>query len=301
MPYTDAVREAVCLCYENGTTSAIQIQREVLDAHGILVPERAIRRILEKRAKREAQKTPISAPAPEIAAEEDVSGETVLVIPDLHCPFQHPDALAFLKSVKAKVRPTKFVCLGDEIDAHAFSRYPKDPDGLGPGKEMTAAIEALLPFYLEFPEMLVCESNHTIRPWKVAFENGLPASFLPAVATYLNAPDGWVWKNHHMIDGVRYFHGDSGRSGQYAHIHYVKAFKKSCVIGHIHSHAGVNYEGELFGMNTGCLIDETAYCFKYAKNMATKPNLGCGVVFGGKKAVFFPMITDEHGRWVGNS
>lgn len=300
MAYADSIREAVGLYYDNGITSVSKIQRKIFEVHGVLIPDSSIRDMVKRHL---ARKVVSQAPVAETQRTIDTvaNGEVVLVIPDLHCPFQHPDALAFLKSVKAKIQPTKFVCLGDEIDAHAFSRYPKDPDGLGPGKEMAAAIEALIPFYLEFPEMLVCESNHTVRPWKVAFENGLPASFLPAVATYLNAPDGWVWKNYHMIDGVRYFHGDSGRSGQYAHIHYVKAFKKSCVIGHIHSYAGVNYEGELFGMNTGCLIDETAYCFKYAKNMATKPNLGCGVVFGGKKAVFFPMITDEHGRWVGNS
>ena len=85
----------------------------------------------------------------------------VLVIPDMHAPFVHPDALDFLKAVKARFLPSKFVCLGDEVDFHAFSRYPKDPDGLTPGQELSCAREALIPFYLEFPEMLVCISNHT--------------------------------------------------------------------------------------------------------------------------------------------
>jgi len=224
----------------------------------------------------------------------------VLAIPDLHCPFEHQDALEFLRAVRAKHQPTTIVCLGDEIDAHAFSRFPKDPDGLTSGKEMAKAREHLLPFYLEFPDVLVCESNHTVRPWKIAFEHGLPASFLPSYATFLNAPDGWQWKSRHIIDDVLYIHGDAGRSGQYAHIHYVKAFKKSVVIGHIHSYAGIGYEGNLFGVNSGCLIDTDAYCFKYAKNMAISVNLGCSIIKNGRQAEFIPMLTDENNRWVGH-
>lgn len=224
---------------------------------------------------------------------------TVLVIPDMHHPFAHPDALAFLKAVKAKYNPSTFVCLGDEIDAHALSRYPKDPNGLSAGSELTAAIDALIPFYIEFPNMLVCESNHTVRGHKLAFQAGLPQAFLKHISTILNAPDGWVWAAKHIVDDVVYIHGDAGRSGQYAHIHYMKAFKQSVVIGHIHSYAGVNMEGELFGMNAGCLIDDTKYCFAYAKNMPIRVNLGCGIVFGGMAAQFIPMITDANNRWTG--
>ena len=226
-------------------------------------------------------------------------GETVLVIPDLHCPFEHPDALAFLMLVRDTYRPSVVVSLGDEIDAAAFSRYPKDPDGLAAGKELSEAKEHLHAFYLNFPKVLVCESNHTVRPWKLAFEAGLPSNFLRAIETVLNAPDGWRWENKHVIDNVVYMHGDAGSSGFTAHIQYMRKLKKSVVIGHIHSFAGVNYEGHLFGMNTGCLIDKSAYCFKYAKNMPIEVNLGCGIVKNGKAAKFIPMHVDEHNRWTG--
>jgi hypothetical protein len=223
----------------------------------------------------------------------------VLAIPDLHCPFQHQDALAFLCAVRDKFKPTTIVCLGDEIDAHALSRYPKDPNGMSAGQEMSKAREALIPFYLEFPEVLVCESNHTVRGHKKAFEAGLPSSFMHHIATILNAPDGWSWKSRHEVDGVLYIHGDAGKSGYTAHINYVKAFKKSVVIGHIHSFAGVNYEGNLFGMNTGCLIDVEAYCFAYARHMPINVNLGCGLIIEGNEAYFIPMKLDLNGRWTG--
>jgi hypothetical protein len=223
----------------------------------------------------------------------------VLVIPDMHHPFAHPDALDFLRAVKRRFHPTHFVCLGDEIDAHAFSRYPKDPDGMNAGQEFKAAVLALQPYYIEFPDMLVCESNHTVRPWKKAFEAGLPASFLPTVAKAMNAPDGWVWRKKHELDGVLYVHGDNGRSGQYAAVNYMKQAKQPVVIGHIHAYASVFYEGKHFAMNTGCLINRDTYPFHYASGQLLDVNIGCGIVVDGKEAYFIPMKMDSNDRWIG--
>lgn len=223
----------------------------------------------------------------------------VLVIPDMHHPWCHPDALAFLRLVRDTYNITHVVCLGDEIDAAGYSRYPKDPDAPSAGKEMEEAIASLDPFYREFPDVMVCESNHTVRPWKKAFEAGLPASFLPTISRVLRAPDGWVWRKHWEIDGVFYHHGDMGVSGPTAHLMLMKKLKQSVVIGHIHSYAGVNYEGTYFAMNTGCLIDPDAICFKYAKNLPIPVNLGCGIIINGKQAHFIPMHTNAEGRWTG--
>lgn len=242
---------------------------------------------------------PDTLPPPVIEAPLELEEKsTVLVIPDLHCPFEHPDSLPFLQAVAEKYQTTANVCLGDEIDAHALGRWPKNPDGLSAGAETRAAIEHLRPFYRAFPEMLVCTSNHTIRPWKRAFEDGLPAAFLRSVETVLDAPDGWRWADDWQIDGVRYIHGE-GRSGQNAHLAFLRAFKQSVVHGHIHSYGGVATESEYFAMNAGCLIDIEAYAFAYGKKHPIKVSLGCGVVFDGKHALFIRMDTDKDGRWTG--
>jgi hypothetical protein len=244
-----------------------------------------------------AQPVPSAIPRLKIPKPEDA---VVLAIPDLHCPFEHPHALLFLQAVRAKYSPTHIICLGDEVDFHAMSRYDHDPNGLSAGNELKQAKEHLIPFYKEFPEVMVCESNHTIRGHKLAFGSGLPSAFLNHIATILSAPDGWKWANHWIIDGVRYFHGDAGRSGQYAHMQYLKMFKQSLIHGHIHSFAGVNYEGHHFGGNAGCLINEDAYAFAYGKHFPIRPSLGCMMVFGGHRATFIPMITDINGNWVGS-
>lgn len=272
---------------------APEIRKQVLDLVDAGKPDRHIARILGISHRSVGRIRKGRKPT------HRVTSSITLAIPDLHCPWQHPDSLEFLKVVRARFKPTTIVCLGDEIDAHGFSRYPNDPDAHSQGKELELAIEQLTPFYLEFPDVLVCESNHTVRPWKKAFEAGLPAAFLPTVSRVLRAPDGWKWANHHEVDGVRYIHGDAGNSGFTAHIQYMRKFKQSVVIGHIHSYAGVNYEGELFGMNAGCLIDQQAICFKYAKNMPIPVNVGCGIVIEGKAAHFLPMHLDKHLRWTG--
>lgn len=59
----------------------------------------------------------------------------VLAIPDIHAPFQHPKTIEFLQYVYNHFKCDRVVCLGDEMDFHAISRWPKDPDGHGAGLE----------------------------------------------------------------------------------------------------------------------------------------------------------------------
>lgn len=226
------------------------------------------------------------------------SGNTVLVIPDTHHPFEHPDALAFLVAVRTAYNTNMVIHMGDEVDWHSVSRWPTNPDGLSAGAELSKARERLVPWFKEFPNVKVCTSNHTVRPFKKMFESGLPAALMPTYSTMLQAPDGWEWADFWEVDGVRYIHGE-GKSGFNAHIMFMRGYKQSVVIGHIHSYAAVSYEGNLFAVNSGCLIDPKAYAFAYAKHMPIHVNLGCSVVFGGKSAKFIPMHLDSNNRWTG--
>lgn len=227
--------------------------------------------------------------------------EIVMAIGDMHCPFEHPDTLAFLLAVKAQYKPTQFVCLGDEIDGHALSDYVHDPDGMSAGMEHRAAIEKLRIIYKHFPKMKVCTSNHTARPFRKAFKAGIPASFLRSYRELLEAPAGWSWKHQWVVDGIIYEHGE-GFSGERAHILAAKGNMQSTVIGHIHSFAGINYVSTpdqlLFGFNVGCLIDTKAYAFAYGANFKSRPIIGVGIVYKGVP-VFVPMILTKGGRWIG--
>ena len=223
----------------------------------------------------------------------------VLTISDLQIPFEHRDAFQFILAVKEKYECDTVVCMGDEVDQMALSRFDPDPDADGAGPELTKAKLRLAKWFEAFPDMLVCESNHTARVYKQAFLAGIPEAYLRTVPEWLGAPEGWSWATAFEIDGVRYEHGDA-QGGMYAARMLAVRNRKSTVIGHHHSHGGVLYVANddtmIFGMNTGCLIDITGIAFRYAKQAANKPTLGTGVIIKGVPT-FVPMLTTKAGRW----
>jgi hypothetical protein len=230
-----------------------------------------------------------------------VGTKTVMAIGDLHYPFAHPDHLAFLCEVRDKVKPTDFICMGDELDAHALSEYDHDPDGYSAGHELKAAVADLKKLYKQFPKMLVCTSNHTARPFRRALKVGLPRVLIREYKEFLEAPVGWAWADGWEVDGVLYEHGE-GFLGKNAALSAAVANMQSTVIGHVHSFAGVQYHANpkhlIFGFNVGCLIDVDAYAFGYGSKMKTKPIVGVGIVARGIPT-FIPMAMDKYGRWTG--
>jgi hypothetical protein len=225
----------------------------------------------------------------------------VLAIPDLHCPFEHKDALSFLVSVRRRYKTDEVVCLGDESDQHYLSDHDHDSDGDGARHEWEKTIAHLEPFYAAFPDVRSMVSNHTSRPFRRANKFGIPSVYLREYRDFMCAPDGWSWHDYVEIDRVRYLHGE-GFSGPLGALKCAQAHMQTVVIGHLHSYAGVLWNANpkhLFaGMNAGCLIDRHLYAFSYAKHTPAKPILGCGVVLDGLPQ-FVPMHLTRHGRWNG--
>jgi len=226
---------------------------------------------------------------------------TILVIPDMQIPFEHKDSFAFISAVRDAINPDFIVNVGDEVDQMALSRFDPDPDADGAGAELKKAIKRLKPWYAEFPDMLICESNHTARVYKQAYLAGIPEAYMRSVPEWLQAPETWEWANHWVIDNIKFEHGDA-QGGMHAARNLALRNRKSTVIGHHHSNGGVLYlsndDEMIFGMNVGCLIDFNSIAFRYAKMAAYKPTLGCGVIREGVPT-FVPMFTKKNGRWDG--
>jgi predicted phosphodiesterase len=216
----------------------------------------------------------------------------VLAFPDLHAPYQHPEAYSFVAAVADDFKPHQIVCLGDEIDSYGLSRFAKNPDLDNPGRELTAAREALAPFFSRFPNVRVCNSNHVYRGLKRAQEAGLPSAYVRPLANVLGAPRGWRWADEWELDGVVYCHGE-GFSGPNGAAALAGAIRQSVVIGHLHAYAGVRWigsrAGNIFAANAGCLINPTAPAFDYAKHSKHRPVLGCVTVADGVPQ-FVPMV-----------
>jgi hypothetical protein len=226
--------------------------------------------------------------------------ETVLAISDLQFPFSHRDTFAFLAWVKQKYKPTQVVCMGDEMDFCAISNYDPDPDGMSAGDEFLRGLADMKKLYKLFPNAKSCTSNHTARGFRKAFAAGIPSAFLKGYAELLEAPKGWQWADRWEIDDVVYEHGE-GFSGRQGAINCAEKNGKPTVIGHLHSHAGIQYSANeqslIYGFNTGCLIDRHAYAFRYGKHMRHKPILGVGIIIKGVPQ-FIPMLLTKDSRWV---
>lgn len=217
----------------------------------------------------------------------------VLVISDLHAPYENPKAISFLKSVKKEFKTDTVIIIGDEVDHHALSFHDHDPNEYSPAHEHLRAVEHLKPFYREFPRARIVVSNHTSRIFRRAFTSGIPRLFLRDYKDFLKAPKGWEWKDSWVIDNVYYCHGDGFSGGANAAYNAAKNNNQSTVIGHFHNDGGCRYfssrENEIFALTVGCLIDFSKPAFDYSRKSSTRPTLGCGVVIDGTKGMFIPL------------
>ncbi len=228
----------------------------------------------------------------------------VLCVSDLQIPFEHRDALPFVKHVDKLFFPDgkrEVVNLGDEVDQHTLGRWPSSPNGKSGADELEEAKIRLSYWFEAFPRTKVCTSNHTYRAWKKAYLSGIPTQFMRDVGEVYGAPPGWLWSERWMIDDVLFEHGEFV-SGKQAALQAAEQNRTKTVIGHQHSFGGVTYSatfnGTIWGLNTGCLIDAEQYAFDYGKGLRKKSTLGMGVIVRGIPH-FVPMILDRRGRWVG--
>jgi hypothetical protein len=197
--------------------------------------------------------------------------ERILCLSDMHQPYSHPDTLRFLTALKAKYKPTRVVCLGDEVDNHAMSFHDSDPDLPSAGPELRTAIKKLKPIYELFPIVDVLDSNHGSLYYRKGKHHGIPRKALRDYNELLEAPEGWKWHNDLLLrlptgNHVYFHHGLSSE------IMNVVAKRGVCVVqGHYHTSFGVRFVSTplalLWGMQIGCSIDKKSLAFAYDKLM----------------------------------
>jgi len=220
----------------------------------------------------------------------------------MHNPYAHKDVTPFLKAIKAKFKPDKIVCLGDEIDHHAMSFHDSDGDLFSAGDELTAAIGKLEPLYKLFPRMDVISSNHGDMVYRKAKHHGIPRAYLKSYGEVLNAPEGWHWHNDLVLQTsigtqVYFHHGKSADVFKAS-----QAMSMSMVQGHYHEKFNIHYwanpTGLYWGLQVGCLVDDKSLAFAYNKTNLKRPIIGMAAIVNGLP-VLIPMVLDKHHRWIG--
>lgn len=226
--------------------------------------------------------------------------QCILVVSDYHAPFQHPDAVAFLKACKKKFKPTDVVCIGDEVDYHALSFHDSDPDLDSASVELEKAIKALKPLYKLFPKCTVIESNHGSMVLRKALVAGMPKKVLRSYNEILEAPKGWKWvfdtKIKTSLGPVYFCHGKSGAAGRLA-----SQYGMSSVQGHYHEKAQITYistpERLMFDCHTGCLANDKSLALGYNKINPRRPIVSIVVIVEGVPQIV-PMVLDKRHRWI---
>lgn len=178
------------------------------------------------------------------------------------------------------------------FDVHRASRHVPEPDSLDIETEIKRATIFVSELYKVFPKMQIVYGNHDLRIYKVGKLVGIPAAAIRSPGELFNCPKTWLWDKECRIDDVIYFHGD-GYSGPQGALNAAITRRSSVSIGHIHSFGGVLYQNNgynrVFGLNTGCLIDQASPAFRYAETSKNKATIGCGVIIEGVEAHFIPM------------
>lgn len=228
---------------------------------------------------------------------------SVLVIPDQHEPYGHPDSLAFLSAVQVAFCPDLVVNLGDEGDYHGLSFHDSDPNLDSAGVELTKLQERIGKQYTLFPVELVCNSNHGSMVYRKAKHHGIPVQALKSYREILfpehKAP-GWSWADQWIVKTplgeVMFKHQSSNVLADAAHE------RCNLMVGHNHSKFEVAYAAGsdflYWGATSGCLVDNTSMAFAYGKNFTKKPIIGCTVILEGRP-VLVPMVLNNAGRWIG--
>ena len=230
-----------------------------------------------------------------------MANKKILIISDMHLPYQHKDSIIFLKEIKKEFKPDMIVNIGDLLDFHAISMHEHNPDLYSAGMELDKAKEYIKELEAIFPEVTEVDSNHSSLVYRRALKYGMSKQFLKPYGDFLGTKK-WKWVDDltlTMSNGQRCFftHGSSVDI-----LKVSQAMGMSAVQGHYHTKFVISYwanpDNLFFGMNVGCLINQKSMAFSYAKNFKTRFILGCGIILNGIPRLL-PMVIDKKGDWIG--
>ncbi len=225
----------------------------------------------------------------------------ILVISDLHLPYQRPDAFDFLREVKKQYKPDFVVNIGDLLDQHALSFHDSNPDLYSAGHELIKAKDQVKELESIFPQMVEIDSNHSSMIYRRALKHGLPRAYLKDYGDFLQTKK-WKWVDDLVLtlpnkQRCLFTHG---RSADVLKVSQTNGM--NCVQGHYHTKFNIQYwanpDALYWGMQCGCLINQKSMAFAYAKNFKTRFIMGCGIIIDSQPKLL-PCVLNNKGNWIG--
>jgi len=226
----------------------------------------------------------------------------VLVMPDFHAPYHHPDTIPFLCAVRDKYQPDRVYQIGDWTDSYAFTRFPKDPEADSYTTEYKQVKKFTKMLTDEFPRGTALKGNHDARLWERAKNAGIPRGLIMPYEKVIGLEKTeWDMKYEasFTVDATReqYYlvHEKAGTP-----LNLAKALSCSVVYGHNHTKAEVAsvmlLDKRVYGCYTGCLIGDNRYAFGYNGRSIIRPNRGCLMIIDGVPRLI-PFDVGPKGKW----
>lgn len=232
-----------------------------------------------------------------------MSVKRLLIVSDLHLPFQKPEAFDFLEKVKKEVKPDCVISIGDIVDfASVQVTRPSDPNLESPYFEVERTKKEIRKLEKLFPKMQICFGNHDLRLMRRAELVGIPRSLLKDLNCILEVKARWTWHDKIVVklpnQQPLYLTHNFKRNA----LASSKELGCSFIQGHYHTSLSCEYWSSPtslnFAMNVGCLINPKSEAFRYQKNFIKRPILGCGAVIDSSPHLY-SMVVDNNGKWTG--
>ena len=227
-----------------------------------------------------------------------------LIIPDIHIPMEHKNALKFFLKLKDdyNIPDQNVYSVGDFLDEFHFGAYPKGADfPITPIQEIEIARKKIKEWGKAFPLLNICMGNHEERLMKRVFEAELPSVIVKSLREIYQFPSLWTLEECFVLPTkspvlVIHGHGEGIKASNLAR--NALQFGMSVAFGHFHSMGGVQYLetltlNKVFGMCVAACVDRESFAFKYGRNAANKVTNGAGVILdNGRTALFHPLLED---------
>ena len=238
-------------------------------------------------------------------------GRSVLIIGDLHIPFNHPDTWKWLAAIKKKYLNKKsiIISIGDEVDGHTISFHNDEIDlPFSPSSELQESINIIHMkggLHELFPKLTILDSNHGSLVFRRSKVNKIPLHYLKKLKDVYGTRK-WSWHDEVYLKtrkgDIYVCHGRSSSSGNLVGSLGVIY---GTVQGPFHGkHSITWYNGgskNRFCAYTGCLIDEKNLAFNYGRLSVAKPILGSLLIQDDFNAtpLLLTMTLDKDNRWDG--
>ena len=134
----------------------------------------------------------------------------ILVVGDLHCPFDLDGYLKFVIDTYEKWNCNQIIQIGDCLDNHYSSFHPTDADGYGGGEELDRAIARLSRYRDAFAKICdkpvdILVGNHDRLIMRRAFDSDIPARWIKSYNEVLGTNWNWVDRIVYKVISIHNF------------------------------------------------------------------------------------------------